>query len=79
MIRMQVFSMNSNRMFDKLYQRKEISPIEEFIAQVGYNNIKNIIVSNSGTVFLCYSIFYEDGQPYTPYVEEEPKKKGIFG
>ena len=77
MIRIEVFDINSNRLYAN--KRKELSPIEDFIAQVGYDNIKNIIVSNSGTVFLCYSIFYEDNQPYTPYVEEEPKKKGILG
>ena len=77
MIRIKVFEINSNRLNDN--QRKELSPIEEFIAQVGYDNVKNIIVSNSGAVFVCYSIFYEDNQPYTPYVEDEPKKKGILG
>ncbi|WMJ83461.1 hypothetical protein ACS3UN_10335 [Oscillospiraceae bacterium LTW-04] len=77
MIRIKVFQMNSNRLYDN--QRKELSPIEEFIAQVGYDSIKNIIMSNAGSVIICYTIFYEDNQPYTPYVEEEPKKKGIFG
>ena len=60
-------------------KRKELAPIEEFIAKIGYENIKNIIVSQSGGSNVYYSVFYEDGQPYTPYVEDEPKKKGLFG
>ncbi|MDF3003923.1 MAG: hypothetical protein K0S22_395 [Oscillospiraceae bacterium] len=79
MVRMEVFEFDSSRLTDKKTGYKEKSQVEDFIAQVGYDNIKNIIVSNSGSTFICYSIFYEDGQPYTPYVEEEPKKKGIFG
>lgn len=69
MIRMEVFDFDSSRLTDKKTGIKEKALIEGFIARVGYDNIKNIIVSNSGSVFVCYTIFYEDGQPYTPRVE----------
>ena len=79
MIRMKAFVINSYNLTNNKYEDKEKSPIEDFIAQVGYDNIKNIITSNASSTFVCYSIFYEDNLPYTPYVEEEPKKKGILG
>lgn len=79
MIRMQVFKVNSDWSCDGAspLRNKQIAPIEAFIAQIGYDNIKNIIVSAPASVNSYYTIFYEDGQPYTPYVE--PPKKGIFG
>ncbi len=81
MIRMQVFKVNAdwscNR--ESPLRNKQIAPIESLIAQIGYDNIKNIIVSAPDSIYSYYTIFYEDGQPYTPYVEDEPKKKGIFG
>ena len=43
--------------------------MERFIAQIGYDSIKNIVVSPGIDVYSFYSIFYEDGQPYTPYAE----------
>lgn len=70
MIRMEVFDFDSNRFTNKKTGDKQKALIEDFIAKVGYDNIKNIIVCNSSSTFVCYSIFYEDGQPYTPYVEE---------
>lgn len=58
----------------------EIEKVEEFIAEIGYENIKNIIVSGPNSSYSCYSFFYEDGQPYTPRTEPVAhKKKGIFG
>ena len=74
-----MFQIDLKNSCNALTKRKEWAPVEEFIAQIGYNNIKNIIVTPGTTYFSYYSIFYEDGQPYTPYVEDEPKKKGIFG
>ena len=68
MIRMKAFVFDSNYLIDNKYENKEKSPIEDFIAQVGYNNIKKILTSNAGSTFVCYSIFYEDGQP-SPRVE----------
>lgn len=69
MVRMKAFVINANRLTDDKYEDKVKSPMEDFIAQVGYDNIKKILTSNAGSVFVCYSIFYEDGQPYTPYAE----------
>lgn len=61
------------------HEAEQLGPIEDFIAQVGYQNIKEIKVQSSGGPSGYYHIIYEDGLPFTPYVEEEPKKKGIFG
>ncbi len=48
-------------------KKAEIAKVEEFIAQIGYENIKNIItVSPDSALFSYYTFFYEDGQPYTP-------------
>lgn len=69
MIRMEVFDFDSSRLTDETYGSEEKALVEAFIAQVGYDNIKNIIVSNSGSTCVLYTIFYEDGQPYTPYAE----------
>ncbi|MDD3159028.1 hypothetical protein [Anaeromusa sp.] len=79
MIRVEMFEIHLERSCNPLTKHKEWAPIEAFIEKVGYANVKNIIVAPSTAYESYYSIFYEDGQPYTPYVEEEPKKKGIFG
>ena len=74
MVRMKVIQIESrvassdSPAYDDL-KRKEVSKVEEFIAQIGYDTIRNIIVSSPGNNFSYYSIFYEDGQPYTPYAE----------
>ena len=47
-------------------KKQEIAKVEDFITQIGYDNIKNIIISAPNSSFSYYSIFYEDGQPYTP-------------
>jgi hypothetical protein len=74
-----MFEIHLHDSCNPLYKNKVWAPVEEFIAKIGYDNIKNIIVTPGTTYFSYYSIFYEDGLPFTPYVEEEPKKKGIFG
>lgn len=79
MIRTRVFRVFSKESCDPILGKKLMAPMEEFIAQIGYNNIKNIIVSAPESIYSYYTIFYEDGKPYTPYVEGEPKKKGLFG
>jgi len=80
MVRMKVFVVNSSNLSKDRYEDEEKLPIEDFIAQVGYDNIKNIIMSNAGSILVCYTIFYEDGLPYSPRNESDaPKKKGLFG
>ncbi len=71
MIRMKAFMADSYRLIlsKPKDNEKEKAPIEDFIAQVGYDNIKKILTCNAGSNLICYSIFYEDGQPYTPRVE----------
>ncbi len=81
MIRMKVFKVDSSISCDEAtpLRAKYVAPIETFIAQIGYDNIKNIVVSAPNSINSYYTFFYEDNQPYTPYVEDEPKKKGLFG
>ena len=79
MIRVEMFEIHLERSCNPLTKHKEWAPIETFIAKIGYENIKNIITTPGTTYFSYYSIFYEDGLPYTPYVEDAPKKKGLFG
>ncbi|HWP51793.1 MAG TPA: hypothetical protein VN626_08870 [Clostridia bacterium] len=79
MIRIKVFKVFADRMIDIApISSKEKAPVEEFVHHVGYENIKQVLTSspNSGGSYY-YTFFYEDNQPYTPYVE--PPKKGIFG
>lgn len=78
MVRMKVFKVDADGSASKLSESEEVSPIENFIALIGYDNIKNIIVSAAGSYSCYYAIFYEDGKPYTPYTDP-PKKKGLFG
>ena len=78
MIRIKVFKAYADRMVDVApISSKEKAPVEEFIHLVGYENIKQFISSAPTSSTICYTILYEDNQPYTPYVE--PPKKGIFG
>ncbi|MEA5135276.1 MAG: hypothetical protein VB035_03965 [Candidatus Fimivivens sp.] len=80
MVHLKVIEISTPRAVSPSTGKKAVAPVEEFIASIGgYDNIKNIVVTAVGALSTNYSIFYEDGQPYTPYVEEEPKKKGIFG
>ena len=80
MIRVKVISMFSAKASTPDSGKRAVAPLEEFIAQVGYDNIKNIVVSSPNNFNISYySIFYEDNQSYTPNAENEPKKKGIFG
>lgn len=80
MIRIKVFKTNSNSSCNPNHANEELEPMENFIAQIGYDRIKNIVVSPGTDIYSYYSIFYEDGLPYTPRTETaEPKKKGIFG
>ena len=69
MIRLKAFVINSIRLTEDKYENRFKAPIEDFIVQVGYDNIKKILTCNAGSNVICYSIFYEDGQPYTPRVE----------
>ena len=77
MIRVRVFKIFSGKSCDPISGKEVLAPMENFIAQIGYDNIKNIIVSAPDTLFSFYSIFYEDGLPYTP--PPVPEKKGLFG
>lgn len=80
MIRMKVFEINADSSSNNFSQDETVAPIEDFIAQIGYDNIKNIIVSAAGSYSCYYAFFYEDGQPYIPRTKvAEPKKKGFFG
>ncbi len=44
-------------------KKEEITKLEKLIAQIGYDSIKDIIVSAPGAPCSFYTIFYEDGQP----------------
>ncbi len=79
MIRIRVFEAQSSWVVDETSTsgKKQIAPMEKFIHLVGYDNIKQILSSSPNSDTICYTIFYEDNQPFTPYVE--PPKKGIFG
>lgn len=79
MIRVEMFRIHLERCCNPLTKHKEWAPIEAFIEKVGYENIRNIITAPDASCFSYYSIFYEDGLPFTPYVEDAPKKKGLFG
>jgi hypothetical protein len=59
------------------YEDQQLGPVEDFIAQVGYQNIKEIKVQSTSSDPGFYHIIYEDGLPYTP--RTTPKKKGLFG
>lgn len=85
MVRMKVIEIKSsiaasNSPVYEESKKDEIAKVEEFIAQIGYDSIKNIIVSAPNNSYSYYSIFYEDNLPYTPRAETDAaKKKGIFG
>lgn len=79
MIRLKVIEISTSRAISSSTSRKAVAPVEEFIASIGYDNVKNIVVTAVGALTTLYSIFYEDNQSYTPYVAEKPKKKGFFG
>ncbi len=55
---------------------KQLGPIENFIEQVGYQNIKEIKMQSTSGDIGFYHIIYEDGLPYTP--RPIPPKKGLF-
>lgn len=80
MIRLKVIEIPTSRAASSSSGRKAVAPVEEFINYIGYDNVKNIVVTAVGALSTFYSIFYEDGQPYTARIElDEPKKKGLFG
>ncbi len=59
MIRMKVIEIESkvaasNSPVYEERKREEIAKVEEFIAQIGYDNIKNIIISAPNSVFFSY-------------------------
>lgn len=52
------------RYAQRLEQRKkEFAPIEAFIAQVGFENIRKISTAPGGEGVLTYTVFYEDNLP----------------
>ena len=52
------------RYAQKLEQRKkEFAPVESFIAEVGFENIRKIAVAPGGDGVMTYTIFYEDNAP----------------
>ncbi len=77
MIKIKVLSLDSMWASDPNLENKELSPIENFIAQIGYEVIKDIKIVTNGSSLTYYHIFYEDGLPYTP--RPMPEKKGLFG
>ncbi|MEA5135283.1 MAG: hypothetical protein VB035_04000 [Candidatus Fimivivens sp.] len=80
MVKIKIFEVNAYEGCKPNLEKRTVAPMEAFITQIGYENIMNIVTVSTGASNLCYyTIFYEDGLPFTPYVEEEPKKKGIFG
>ena len=77
MIRLKVIEIITSRALFPSTSAKAVGSVEEFIATIGYDNIKNIIVTSPNATSTCYSIFYEDGQPYIPSPTSE--KKGFWG
>lgn len=77
MIKIKIFQVESNLARDVNHEDKELGPMEEFIAQIGYEKIKNILLQSTSDCTSFYAIFYEDNLPYTP--RSTPKKKGFFG
>ncbi len=41
-------------------REKEVEPIENFIAEIGFQNVRSIINSTSSPGYFAYTIFYED-------------------
>ena len=77
MIKIKIFQVNSSQACNFGHEDEELDPMEEFIAQVGYEKIKNILLQSTSGSTSYYAIFYEDNLPYAP--RSTPKKKGIFG
>ena len=89
MIRMKIFKIDPGK-FDMAYvdqkgiakykkelekHEKELSPIENFIAEIGFENVRSMISSTGSPYYLAYTIFYEDNLPYTPRAETDAAKK----
>ncbi|MFV0497961.1 MAG: hypothetical protein ACK5L0_07340 [Candidatus Fimivivens sp.] len=75
MIRAKIFEVNTCSINSKWSPiKEEMASMEAFIEQIGYDCIKNIVSGGSSTC-CYYTIFYEDGLPYTPYVKPEPPEK----
>lgn len=77
MIKIKVLMIESQQARDPNHEDEWLGPAEDFIAQVGYQNIKEIKIQSASGSLGYYHIIYEDGLPYTP--RTTPKKKGIFG
>ncbi len=77
MIKIEIFSVNLYGLSEPNRAEKWVGPVEEFIARVGYQNIKEIKMQSTNGHVCYYHIFYEDGQPYTP--RPTSQKKGLFG
>ncbi|MEA5135280.1 MAG: hypothetical protein VB035_03985 [Candidatus Fimivivens sp.] len=39
---------------------EEVAPIEDFITEIGFENVRSIITSTGSPNYLAYTIFYED-------------------
>lgn len=56
------------RYAQKLTQReKELAPIEQFISEIGFENVRKITTTSDVPSVLTYTIFYEDNQPKKAY------------
>lgn len=57
---------------DKIKQRDEaFAPIEDFIAEVGFENIRKITTAGVRYDTICV-FFYEDGMPYVSRAKAQP-------
>ncbi len=77
MIRLKVIAVDSHCACDPKQAADRVGPVEDIIAQIGYENIKHIRVQASNGSVAYHNIFYEDNQPYTP--RPTSQKKGLFG
>ena len=77
MVKIKVIAVDSTRAHDPNHEDKQLGPVEDFIEQIGYQNIKEIRIQSASASLGYYHIFYEDGQPYTS--RTAPQKKGLFG
>lgn len=41
-------------------REEEVAPIEAFITEIGFENVRSIITSTGSPSYLAYTIFYED-------------------
>ena len=77
MIKIKVIEVDCIRVRLPEHENRQLGPVEDFIAQIGYQNIKEIKIQSTAGGSCYYHIFYEDILPYTP--RPTPEKKGLFG